>query len=148
MEAARRVTPPALVFTRAGCFNRRGVRMFLCYDMDEIKKIEQKIRKAVKNQGNYSKDLELCITMAAGSFRAFMLALHDVGQLSETFVSEVSREGNVRLVPHPAFRVLKDAQEMVRRSLRELGLTLGTLSTDEDDPFDRMMKDVEGVDSE
>lgn len=111
--------------------------------MEELKKIESKIRKAVRNQGNYSKDLEVCISMAAGSYLAFMLALQDIKGLERTFVSEVSREGNTRLVPHPAFRVLKDAQEMVRRSLRELGLTLGTLSSDEDDPFERMMEDVE-----
>ena len=111
--------------------------------MEELKRIESKIRKAVRNQGNYSKDLEVCISMAAGSYLAFTLALRDIEGLERTFVSEVSREGNTRLVPHPAFRVLKDAQEMVRRSLRELGLTLGTLTGDEDDPLERMMEDVE-----
>ena len=107
-----------------------------------VSNIKSKIRKALKNQKTYSKDLETCIGMAAGSFYAFLLAQQDIEELPCTFVSEKSREGNERLVPHPAFRVLKDASEMTRKSLRELGLTLNTLSTDDDDPLEDLMNDV------
>lgn len=62
-----------------------------------------------------------------------------MGKLTTTFVEEKTREGNSKLVPHPAFKVLKDTQEMVRRSLRELGLTLGTLSTGDNDPLEDML---------
>lgn len=108
-----------------------------------LKKIETKIKKALKSQKSYSPDLDTCITMAAGSFYAFLLAMDDIQKLDKSYVTETSREGNDRMVPHPAFRVLKDTQEMVRRSLRELGLTLGTLSTDDEDAFEDMMKKVE-----
>ena len=101
--------------------------------------IKNKIRKALKNQNTYSKDLETCISMAAGSYYAFLLAQKDIGILTCTFLTEITREGNEKLVPHPAFKVLKDAQEMVRRSLRELGLTLGTLSTGDNDPLEDML---------
>ena len=107
--------------------------------------IKSKIRKALKNQNTYSKDLETCIGMAAGSYYAFLLAQQDIESLSCTFVAEKSREGNNRLVPHPAFRVLKDASEMTRKSLRELGLTLNTLSTDDNDLLEDL---VDAVDKE
>lgn len=111
--------------------------------MESLQKIELKIKKALRNQKSYSKDLDTCITMAAGSYYAFLVALEDIKKLDKSYVIEKSREGNDRMVPHPAFRVLKDTQEMVRRSLRELGLTLGTLSTEDEDALEDMLNRVE-----
>lgn len=120
--------------------NLRGYEKYLQIRiMETIVTIKSRIRKALKNQNTYSKDLETCIAMAAGSYYAFLLAQEDVGKLKTTFVEETTREGNSKLVPHPAFKVLKDTQEMVRRSLRELGLTLGTLSTGDNDPLEDML---------
>lgn len=120
--------------------NLRGYEKYLQTGiMETIVTIKSRIRKALKNQNTYSKDLETCIAMAAGSYYAFLLAQEDVGKLTTTFVEEKTREGNSKLVPHPAFKVLKDTQEMVRRSLRELGLTLGTLSTGDNDPLEDML---------
>lgn len=120
--------------------NLRGHEKYLQIRiMETIVTIKNRIRKALKNQNTYSKDLETCIAMAAGSYYAFLLAQEDVGKLESTFVEEKTREGNSKLVPHPAFKVLKDTQEMVRRSLRELGLTLGTLSTGDNDPLEDML---------
>ena len=110
--------------------------------IQSISNIKSKIRKALRNQKTYSKDLETCIGMAAGSYYAFLLAQQDIEKLDCTYVTEKSREGNDRLVPHPAFRVLKEAAEMTRKSLRELGLTLNTLSTDEDDPLEDLVNSV------
>ena len=120
--------------------NLRGYEKYLQIRiMETIVTIKSRIRKALKNQNTYSKDLETCIAMAAGSYYAFLLAQEDVGKLTTTFVEEKTREGNSKLVPHPAFKVLTDTQEMVRRSLRELGLTLGTLSTGDNDPLEDML---------
>lgn len=120
--------------------NLRGYEKYLQTGiMETIVTIKSRIRKALKNQNTYSKDLETCIAMAAGSYYAFLLAQEDVGKLTTTFVEEKTREGNSKLVSHPAFKVLKDTQEMVRRSLRELGLTLGTLSTGDNDPLEDML---------
>lgn len=110
-----------------------------------VKAIEGKIKKALKNQNRYSADLELCISMAAGSYYAFLLALADVQNLKSACVTEISREDNERTMPHPAFKVLKDTQEMVRRSLCELGLTVKTLATDEGDVLDDVIKKVDEV---
>lgn len=119
--------------------NPRGFNTFSQLDMEKITNIKSRIRKALKNQNTYSKDLETCISMAAGSYFAFLLAQRDIENLTCTFLTEITREGNKKMVPHPAFKVLKDTQEMVRRSLRELGLTLGTLSTGDNDPLEDML---------
>ena len=111
-----------------------------------VKAIEGKIKKALKNQNRYSADLEICISMAAGSYYAFLMALEEVQNLKSACVTEISRENNERVTPHPAFKVLKDTQEMVRRSLCELGLTVKTLATDEGDIFEEMINKVESVD--
>lgn len=111
--------------------------------MEKTDEIKRRIKNALKRQGTYSRDLELCIGMCAGSYAAFLAAQADIAGLEHTYVEETSREGNVRLVPHPAFRVLRDTQEMVRRSLRELGLTLSTLAQDDDDPMADLMARVQ-----
>lgn len=113
--------------------------------METTAAIKTKIRKALKSQGTYTKDLETCIGMTAGSYYAFILAQRDIERLECCFCIEYSREGKERLVPHPAFKVLKDSQEMTRKSLKELGLTLSTLITDDGDEFDDLMDQVNAV---
>lgn len=113
--------------------------------MATVSGIKTKIRAALKNQGTYSEDLEICIGMVAGSYYAFLLAQKDIEKLKCSYIEEVSRENNVKLVPHPAFKTLKDSQESVRKGLRELGLTLSTLSVSDDDELSDLIEDVESV---
>lgn len=113
--------------------------------MDKVSTIKTKIRKALKNQRTYTKDLETCIGMAAGSYYTFLLAQKDIEKLECTYVIEYSREDKERLAPHPAFKVMKDSQEMTRKSLKELGLTLSTLISDDVDEFNDLVKRVSEV---
>ena len=90
--------------------------------------------------------MESAILLAAGNLFAYELALKDLEELDCTYVEEISREGNIKLVPHPAFKVFKDASESVRRSLRELQLTLATLEgTTENDDLDILVESVNKV---
>ena len=114
--------------------------------MATVRSLKNKIRKALRQQGNYSKDMESAIYLAAGNLFAYELA--DLESLECSYVSEISREGNERLVPHPAFKTFKDASESVRRSLRELQLTLATLEgTTEGDELDELVSAVNKVES-
>ncbi|MGL5261210.1 MAG: hypothetical protein ACRC9P_02375 [Bacteroides sp.] len=114
--------------------------------MASLSTLKSRIRKALREQNNYSKDMESAILLAAGNLFAYELALKDLEELDCTYVEEVSREGNIRLVPHPAFKVFKDASESVRRSLRELQLTLATLEgTTENDDLDILVESVNKV---
>ena len=114
--------------------------------MASLSTLKSRIRKALREQNNYSKDMESAILLAAGNLFAYELALKDLEELDCTYVEEVSREGNIRLVPHPAFKVFKDASESVRRSPRELQLTLATSEgTTENDDLDILVESVNKV---
>lgn len=108
-------------------------------DLDDIKEM---IRKAMVSQGTYTEDLDLCIELCAGSYMAFRIALSDISKKRmKSFVTEKTREDNEKLTAHPAFKVLFDALEVTRKQLRELGLTLQTLTaTDEDEVTDLINK--------
>ncbi len=112
-------------------------------DLDDIK---NKIRYAMTSQGTYIPDLDLCIELCAGSYMAFRIALSDISKKRmKSFVKEKTREENTKLVAHPAFKVLFDSLEVTRKQLRELGLTLQTLSVSEDDEVNDFINEVNGA---
>lgn len=106
---------------------------------------QKKIRRSLKDNNSYTPEMEMAITMCAISLMAMDKAKEDIENLTECYVEEVSREGNVRLVAHPSFKVLKDSSESVRRSLRELGLTMGTLVGASDDDVSDLVNEVNKV---
>ncbi|EOA55594.1 hypothetical protein HMPREF1214_03717 [Bacteroides sp. HPS0048] len=114
-------------------------------DLDDIK---EKIRTAMESQGTYTEDLELCISLCAGSYVAFKIALNDITKKKKSYVIEVSREGNKKLVAHPSFKVLFDSLEVTRKQLRELGLTLQTLSSSDDDEVTDLINEVNKADDD
>lgn len=114
-------------------------------DLDDIK---EKIRIAMESQGTYTEDLELCISLCAGSYVAFKIALNDITKKKKSYVIEVSREGNKKLVAHPSFKVLFDSLEVTRKQLRELGLTLQTLSSSDDDEVTDLINEVNKADDD
>lgn len=113
-------------------------------DLDDIK---ETIRKAMISQGTYTEDLGLCIDLCAGSFMAFQIALNDISKKRmKSYVKEVSRENNEKLVAHPSFKVFFDSLEVTRKQLRELGLTLQTLSASDDDEVNDLINEVTKID--
>lgn len=113
--------------------------------MSEIDAIKEQIKTAMESQGTYSEDLDLCIYLCAGSYQAFRIALKDISKRKKAYVEELTREGNKKLVAHPSFKILFDSLEVTRKALRELGLTLQTLSATEDDEVGKLIEDVENA---
>ena len=114
-------------------------------DLDDIK---EKIRNAMESQGTYTEDLDLCITLCAGSYLAFQIALNDISKKRmKSYVKEVSRENNDKLVAHPAFKVFFDSLEVTRKQLRELGLTFQTLSSSDNDEVNDLINEVNKYDN-
>lgn len=111
--------------------------------MTDLGAIEERIRTAMKAQETYTPDLDLCISLCAGAYVAFRIALNDIIKQKKAYVTEVSREGNKKLVAHPSFKILFDALEATRKQLRELGLTLQTLTLSDDDEVNKLINDVE-----
>ena len=111
-----------------------------------MRSITSKIRSALKSQGTYTRDLEMAISTTAGAYRAFLIAQNDVAVLDKTYYKTESREGNLKYVPHPAIKTMKDTQGMVLDGLKTLGLTLATLNTTDYDPLEKLVDDINMID--
>jgi len=107
--------------------------------MDEYR---QQIVKALKSVKRYNKGLDMQINSLASALRTVDLANAQIDGLVEVTVLEETRYGH-KLAPHPAFKILKDAQESVTRQLKALGLTIENLTNDdEEDPLISIGKKV------
>ena len=51
--------------------------------MEIYEDIEKKIRKAMREQGTYSKAMEISISLAAGSYMAYLKARDEVSKLDK-----------------------------------------------------------------
>lgn len=112
----------------------------------QVNDYKKDIEKALKAVGKYSKSLGAQILSLAGALRTLDLANDEIDGLEITTISSVSRYGNETLVPHPVFKIQKDAQDSVTRQMKALGLTAEELTgTDEDDPLIDLTKKVKNV---
>lgn len=102
------------------------------------------IKKALKAAGTYSTGVEAQITAAAGALRTLEIANAEIDSLTSTTVLETTKTGS-KVVPHPAFKVQRDAADCLTKQLRQLGLTTEDLGGgDRSDPLvqltDRLIK--------
>nr|DAM09756.1 MAG TPA: terminase small subunit [Caudoviricetes sp.] len=117
--------------------------------MEIYEDIEKKIRKAMREQGTYSKAMEISISLAAGSYMAYLKARDEVSKLDKVCMTRISRENNEYKVVNPEFSVMQDAAEQTRKALRELRLTRATIEADdENDEVDELIKKVENAGKE
>lgn len=107
-----------------------------------IAEYKQQVEKALKSIKKYNKGLDMQITSLATALRTVDLASWQIDGLAEVTVLEETRYGS-KMAPHPAFKVLKDAQDSVTRQLKALGLTPENLTNeDEEDPLIGVTKKV------
>lgn len=104
--------------------------------------LASKISKLVKNQGNYTPDLDPAIDVAGGAYRAYLLARKDVDTLESSFYHVTTTMGNDDIREHPAIRTMERCSDMLRKSLKEIGLTLSTLSTVDENPLDTLISKI------
>ena len=107
-----------------------------------IAEYKQQIEKALKSIKKYNKGLDMQITSLASALKTVDMAQWQIDRLVEVTVVEETRYGS-KMAPHPAFKVLKDAQDSVTRQLKALGLTPENLTNeDEEDPLIGVTKKV------
>ena len=112
----------------------------------KVNEYKKDIEKVLKSASRYSRSLDAQILSLAGALRTLDLANDEIDNLDTTTISSVSRYGNETLVPHPVFKIQKDAQDSVTRQMKALGLTAEELTgTDEDDPLIDLTKKVKNV---
>lgn len=111
----------------------------------ELKKVKSKIRSALKKQNTYTPEMESAIDLCAGSYMAFLKAVADIENLESVTITEKTREGNDKVMPHPAFGILTKTGETTRKALRELELTLASIGGASDDEVSDLVDEVEGI---
>ena len=100
----------------------------------------KEITKTLKANKTYSRGLDMQILSLASAMRNLEMANNQIDGLTETTVWETTRYGE-KLAPHPVFKIAKEAQELVTRQMKALGLTADELAGNtEDDPLADLTK--------
>ena len=100
----------------------------------------KEITKTLKANKTYSRGLDMQILSLASAMRNLEMANNQIDGLAETTVWETTRYGK-QLAPHPVFKIAKEAQELVTRQMKALGLTVDELAGNtEDDPLADLTK--------
>lgn len=105
-----------------------------------VKEYVKGITKTLKQNGTYSRGLDMQITSLASAMRNLDMANEQIDGLTETTVYETTRYGK-KLAPHPVFKIAKEAQELITRQMKALGLTsVDLLGSVDDDPLADLTK--------
>ena len=100
----------------------------------------KEITKTLKANKTYSRGLDMQRLSLASAMRNLEMANNQIDGLTETTVWETTRYGK-KLAPHPVFKIAKEAQELVTRQMKALGLTVDELAGNtEDDPLADLTK--------
>lgn len=105
-----------------------------------VNKYVKEITKTLKANKVYSRGLDMQILSLASAMRNLDMSNEQIDKLTEVTVWETTRYGK-KIAPHPAFKVAKEAQELVTRQMKVLGLTVeGLAGNTEDDPLVELTK--------
>lgn len=97
-----------------------------------VQKHKDDIVKTLKAHKLYSKGLDMQILSLASAMRNLEMANEQIDGLTETTVWETTRYGE-KLAPHPVFKIAKEAQELITRQMKALGLTAEDLAGEVDE---------------
>ena len=92
----------------------------------------KEIKKVLRDHKTYTTALDPQITSLASAMRNLQMANDQIDTLVDTTVWEETRYGK-KLAPHPVFKIAKEAQELVTRQMKALGLTVDELAGEADD---------------
>lgn len=93
---------------------------------------KKEITRQLKENGTYSKGLDAQIISLASAMRNLEMANAEIDTLTETTVWEQTRYGQ-KLAPHPVFKIAKEAQELITRQMKALGMTVEELNAGVDE---------------
>lgn len=93
---------------------------------------KKEIVRQLRANNTYSRALDMQVMSLASAMRNLDMANEQIDQLTETTVWETTRYGE-KLAPHPVFKIAKEAQELITRQMKALGLTVEDLAGGSDD---------------
>lgn len=80
------------------------------------------ITKMLQERKKYTDALDVSIEQVADAMVVRDLCRKDIDQLTSTTVTETTRYGG-KLIPHPVFKILNDAQATLIKACKSLGIT-------------------------
>lgn len=105
-----------------------------------VEEYRKEIVRKMKVHKTYTQALDMQIYSLASAMRNLDLANEQIDGLGEVTVWETTRYGQ-KIAPHPAFKIAKDAQDMITRQMKALSLTVEDLSGEADeDPLTDLTK--------
>lgn len=107
--------------------------------------IKKRLKKALEEQHSYSEGLDTLIETTAISIQSLYEISSERLLMSQPTLVEKSREGNERTVANPLYKMQIEYIEQVRKQLRELRLTLDTVTGVDGDELDDMYKEIESI---
>lgn len=93
---------------------------------------KKEIVRQLRANNTYSRALDMQVMSLASAMRNLDMANEQIDKLTETTVLETTRYGE-KLAPHPVFKIAKEAQELITRQMKVLGLTVEDLAGGSDD---------------
>lgn len=93
---------------------------------------KKEIVRQLRANNTYSRALDMQVMSLASAMRNLDMANEQIDELTETTVWEKTRYGE-KLAPHPVFKIAKEAQELITRQMKALGLTVEDLAGGSDD---------------
>ena len=93
---------------------------------------KKEIVRQLRANNTYSRALDMQVMSLASAMRNLDMANDQIDKLTETTVWETTRYGE-KLAPHPVFKIAKEAQELITRQMKALGLTVEDLAGGSDD---------------
>lgn len=109
-----------------------------------------KIKAVMEANGRYNDGMRLLIDSTATSLATLRLCRQELAGLKSTTITEPTRYGT-KLVPHPVFRTLRDAQTVLLKNCKALGLSykeISQITDEEDDPYNSFLKGMGRKDEE
>lgn len=107
-----------------------------------VAELEEKIKKALKNQQTYSESLDIAITFAAGNYHSYLKTLASINKRAKVMYSVLTREGSKAYKIFPDIEHLPAISRALKDSLKSLGLTLDTLESIDNDQLDNLTDKV------
>lgn len=106
-----------------------------------------KITQLLKDQGTYSRGLDLTISAAAGAYIAYHKCIRSIQSRQRVQYSVITREGSKAFKIYPDIEALPSLTRSLKEMLRSLGLTLDTLDVTDEDPLFSLIRKVDAVDN-
>lgn len=111
--------------------------------MNTIEHYTNEIEEALRTAKKYSPGLRGKIIALAGALKTQELVNRQIEELDEVTINVVNKYGTEGIVPHPAFKIQRDNQEVIVKLMKALDLTPeGLLGTDDNDPLIQLTEEL------